>query len=62
MISLSYLNKLILFVIIFIAVFLDSSLADDEPADIWQNNETETETTNQISNLMKMRSSSSLNV
>ncbi len=50
MISLSYLNKLILFVIIFIAVILHSSLAEDEPADIWQNNETETETTNQISN------------
>tara|TARA_B100000029_G_scaffold223557_1_gene221519 strand:+ start:189 stop:1928 length:1740 start_codon:yes stop_codon:yes gene_type:complete len=50
MISLSYLNKLILFVIIFIVVILHSSLAEDEPADIWQNNETETETTNQISN------------
>ena len=50
MIRLSYLNKLILFVIIFIVVILHSSLAEDEPADIWQNNETETETTNQISN------------
>ena len=50
MISLSYLNKLILFLIIFIIITFNLSLAEDEPVDIWQNNETESETVNQTSN------------
>jgi len=50
MISLSYLNKLILFVILFIVITFNSSFAEDEPADIWQDNENQNEKVNQTFN------------
>jgi len=39
MISLSHLNKLILFTIFFIILFFGTAFAEDEPADIWKDKE-----------------------
>ena len=50
MISLSYLNKFILFVIFFIVITFNQSLAEDEPADIWQDSENQNEEESQTSN------------
>ena len=58
MISLSHLNKLILFTIFFIILFFNTAFGEDEPADIWkntenlneQNNESNSEINNKKSN------------
>ena len=39
MISLSHLNKLILFAIFFIILIFNSAFGEDEPADIWEKKE-----------------------
>ena len=47
MISLAHLNKLILFIIFFLALSLKFSYTEEEPADIWKNNNNELKEINQ---------------
>ena len=47
MISLKHLNKLILFIILFLALSLKSTYTEEEPADIWKNNNEEQKEINQ---------------
>ena len=48
MISSSHLNKLIIFIFFFTIVVLNSSFSEDEPADIWETNESQDELNNQV--------------
>ena len=50
MISLSHLNKLILFAIFFIILIFNSAFGEDEPADIWKNQKTQNEQNNESDN------------
>ena len=49
MISLSHLNKLILFLLFFILVSFEPSLSEDEPVDIWANSDDNQEDSKEIS-------------
>ena len=49
MISSSYLSKLIIFITFFIVLTFNSSFSEDEPADIWEQKETQNEQSNQTS-------------
>tara|TARA_Y100000590_G_scaffold439687_1_gene564061 strand:+ start:2516 stop:4255 length:1740 start_codon:yes stop_codon:yes gene_type:complete len=50
MISLSHLSKLILFIVFFTLLTFSSSFSEDEPADIWKENENQNELKKKISN------------
>ena len=49
MISSSYLSKLIIFITFFLVLTFSSSFSEDEPADIWEQKETQNEQNNQTS-------------
>ena len=50
MISLSHLNKLILFVVFFIILIFNTAFGEDEPADIWKNKKNQNEQNNESDN------------
>jgi len=50
MISLSHLNKLILFAIFFIILFFNTAFGEDEPADIWKDKKNQNEQNNESDN------------
>ena len=50
MISLSHLNKLILFAIFFIILIFNTAFGEDEPADIWKNKKNQNEQNNESDN------------
>ena len=50
MISLSHLNKLILFAIFFIILIFNTAFGEDEPADIWKNKKNQNEQNNERDN------------
>ena len=54
MISLSHLNKLIIFIFSFTIIVFNFSFAEDEPADIWKNNENENEQNSQTKDNKKV--------
>lgn len=50
MISLSHLNRLILFAIFFIILIFNTAFGEDEPADIWKNKKNQNEQNNESDN------------